>query len=689
MKASKVSAPTLTLRKTLVIAMPLVLALSFIALALAAGCESSGKDEGAASVGPGSAQPLAITTTSLPLGSVAQSYSTALAASGGRAPLVWSFAAIGSLPSGATLSSDGMLEWGTPIRGSYLFDVRVSDADGASDVRSLSLAVIDAANPHAAILLAAGRDVESSHFATSSVCADCHSNHASSTAMRDAAANPIAPYDLWQSSMMANATRDPFFRAVMSAEIAAFPALQSTLEEKCLTCHAPMTARESGLSGTVFPTLDSIASDTESAQLSLDGVSCTVCHQIQPANLGSESSFGGGFEIGRGKTIFGPHTGLFAMPMQNRSGFTPTQGSHIRESSLCATCHTLETPSVATDGTIGGTQLPEQMPYLEWRNSIYNTEGPSPSAEAASCQSCHVPRTDAAGNAISTRVARRPDGTDFPPISSRDFGRHLFVGGNTFMLKMLRDNASELSPRASMSAFNATIAATESQLQNATAALTLSAPARSGDALSFDVSIENLTGHKFPTGYPSRRAWLEVEVFDSTDASVFHSGAFDAQGRILDSSGAVQSFEEVGGELAIHRDQISDPNHVVIYEALMQNDHSALTSRLLRGFTYRKDNRLLPKGWSTSFADLSRVRAIGTDGDANFKGGGDSVSFSVSAPASRGPYTIRARLHYQTLSARFAAELFAWNTAEVASFKRYFDAADKTPELIAEASASE
>ena len=49
--------------------------------------------------------------------------------------------------------------------------------------------------------------------------------------------------------------------------------------------------------------------------------------------------------------------------------------------------------------------------------------------------------------------------------------------------------------------------------------------------LAFDVDVRNLTGHKFPTGYPSRRTWLHVTVRDGQDASVFESGAIDATAR--------------------------------------------------------------------------------------------------------------------------------------------------------------
>lgn len=46
---------------------------------------------------------------------------------------------------------------------------------------------------------------KSNGLATSPVCAECHGNSDASSAMKDAAGRKIAPFDLWQSSMKANA----------------------------------------------------------------------------------------------------------------------------------------------------------------------------------------------------------------------------------------------------------------------------------------------------------------------------------------------------------------------------------------------------------------------------------------------------------------------------------------------------
>jgi hypothetical protein len=71
---------------------------------------------------------------------------------------------------------------------------------------------------------------------TSEACALCHSTSERATAMRDSAERSVAPFDLWQSTMMANAARDPFWRAVMSAEMAATPNAAAHIAGECMKC---------------------------------------------------------------------------------------------------------------------------------------------------------------------------------------------------------------------------------------------------------------------------------------------------------------------------------------------------------------------------------------------------------------------------------------------------------------------
>jgi hypothetical protein len=88
--------------------------------------------------------PLEITTTTLPPGTVNQTYSQTLAATGGTAPLTWSIVVpgTGTLPPGFSLNSATGVISGTPTTaGTSPFTVQVQDAGGLSDTQPLSITI--------------------------------------------------------------------------------------------------------------------------------------------------------------------------------------------------------------------------------------------------------------------------------------------------------------------------------------------------------------------------------------------------------------------------------------------------------------------------------------------------------------------------------------------------------------------
>ena len=86
--------------------------------------------------------PLNITTTSLPGGSIGQTYSQTVAATGGTGARTWSISA-GTLPAGLNLDATTGTIAGTPIlpSGTSNFTVRVADAAGQVDTQALSITI--------------------------------------------------------------------------------------------------------------------------------------------------------------------------------------------------------------------------------------------------------------------------------------------------------------------------------------------------------------------------------------------------------------------------------------------------------------------------------------------------------------------------------------------------------------------
>lgn len=83
---------------------------------------------------------LVITTSTLPNGTVGAAYSAPLAATGGSGARTWSLAS-GTLPSGLTLSTAGVIS-GTPTAvATSSFTVRVTDAAGTATTRALSITI--------------------------------------------------------------------------------------------------------------------------------------------------------------------------------------------------------------------------------------------------------------------------------------------------------------------------------------------------------------------------------------------------------------------------------------------------------------------------------------------------------------------------------------------------------------------
>ncbi len=522
-------------------------------------------------------------------------------------------------------------------------------------------------------------------FLTAVECAICHSFSNRATAMRDQQNRNVAPFDLWSGSMMANSARDPYWRAAVSAEVAATPSQKNHIEEICSRCHTPMAAPiSSSPEGEVLSFLNN---KHPKSNLGLDGVSCTVCHQISPQNLGTDESFTGGFVYNREKAIYGPHADPITMPMQRHVNYTPKRGDHILTSAMCATCHTVITHSFDADGRQTAAVLHEQAPYLEWRNSIFNNEVATNSNTGKSCQDCHMPTTDMDGQVISTKLAHNPGGRDFPFLHDRQpFGRHSFAGGNLFMTRLIRDNRSKLGIKTGREAFDLTIQETQKMLRTQTARIAIDSVDSNESGTLVVVSIENLSGHKFPTAYPSRRAWIEMVVHDDTGKIVFASGRSDAKGQLVGSGEQVLQSEIAGSPPQRHYRKITDSEQVQIYETIMADQDGKPTFTLLRGSHFLKDNRLLPKGWAQSHADAVATKPVGVDGDTDFLAGTDQVSYQLALP--NGSYRVSARLMFQSLSNRYMEELFQHDTPEVRTFKAMYDLSDRVPEEIATAGMS-
>ncbi len=499
-------------------------------------------------------------------------------------------------------------------------------------------------------------------FAPSSECVACHNNLVTS------GGEDVSIGAAWRGTMMANSARDPYVLASIRRETMDHASRARDVEDECATCHLPATqkmAHADGGKAAVFAHFANAKRPLADIDaLAQDGVSCTVCHQIAPDRLGTPDSFNGNFVVAAPgpdgmRQAFGPlavDAGRRRI-MHSVTGFVQAEAPHVRESALCATCHTLITEALGPDGQVIGS-LPEQMNYQEWQHSSFFQEG-------RSCQSCHMPRAPGPVRVASVL------GEDRPGLS-----RHTFVGGNAFMLRLMNRYRVELGVEATSAELESIARATVRQLEQDTASVEIDPVAVVNGMLTVDVRVRNLTGHKFPTGYPSRRAWLHVVARDRDGRVTFESGRVTGTGLIEgnDSDASAEAFEP-------HHNEITRPDEVQIYESIMGTPAGTPTTGLLQATRYLKDNRLLPRGFDkrTAATEIAVVGAAA--GDDDFTADGDRVRYRFPAGAVE---RVEVELRFQPIAYRWARNLARYAAREPRAFVSYYDAmAESSSQVVA------
>jgi hypothetical protein len=495
------------------------------------------------------------------------------------------------------------------------------------------------------------------YFLGSSNCQGCHGPDPMHIANIDTAGHDVDVYNGWQSTMMAMSARDPMWRAKVSHEILVDSAHALTIQMQCTSCHAPMGHFTAVFKGATQYTLTDLMGDT----LGLNGVACGGCHEIGSDSAGL--AFSGGVNYDTSKVEYGPFVNPVTGPMQLYVGLTPTYTTHTERSQFCASCHTLITPVYDSLGNATGNNFIEQATYHEWLNSNFNPDRP--------CQSCHMPQ-------LQEGVIIADGYLNLTPRSP--FNQHKFMGGNSMMLKLIQANQASLGTNVPDSLFDKTIAATLNLLQNSTINLTTQVDSVTSDTLFVSVQLVNNAGHKFPSGYPSRRAFIQLAVTNGSD-TLFQSGTLPAN---YEFNGQGQTYQP-------HYNVISNPAQVQIYEMVMGSADSSITTVLERCAMVLKDNRLPPQGFTTSFYAYDTALIVGNalnDPDFNYSGGSegsgsDIVHYHIPLNGFTGVANVASAVYYQSLPPHFLNDMFNYQSSYIDSFKSMYQLADKSPVLIA------
>ena len=544
----------------------------------------------------------------------------------------------------------------------------------------------------------AGRD-GAEEFVTSEQCQMCHSGNAwfgekFLMILEPKSKNPVnvSPYGEWRWSPMGLAGRDPIFYAQLDSELAYLKdrkADQQTIINTCFRCHGVMGKRQLDADNGYDPaspdnknpepnfSLDFVYNTNTTDKtfrygaLARDGVSCAACHHIvRDKNHGPDplqsflaNNITGQFTIGKRDEMFGPFEDnsvkpppteantISPHPMKESLGVDPKFNDYIKDSRLCGNCHTINLPVM--DKKPFGHSL-EQVTYLEWLNSQYQTDF-KPGPNAKSCQDCHMASSYAnAANKVNVPLIQTafadvqddtyPAADHVAPMDQvrarfrdKGFVRHQLQGLNVFLLEMFNQfmtpdtsnppNFSNdiLGVRKSdfMSTLNNDLPnAISNFVQSAqydSATIEVTKPDLTDQNLIADVTVTNKTGHRFPSGVGFRRLFIEFDVIDSGSIDpatgkpkiVWSSGATNNEGFILDNAGNILESEYIGttrnlkgpGQPHFYGTKpgqvIVSSKQVQIYEELIKDgDGNFTTSFIRRHEPPVKDNRLLPKGWS-------------------------------------------------------------------------------------------
>jgi hypothetical protein len=614
----------------------------------------------------------------------------------------------------------------------------------------------------------------------------------------------ISPYGEWRWTPMGLAGRDPIFFAQLESEIAmlreeygADPSLADELCDQlvdtCLSCHGVMGKRQFELDHqgqqppgerpphfSLAHLYNTSREPDESGHaahaygaLARDGISCSVCHHIQPREQPAndrrpylqyflETSITGNFHLGKTNELHGPFADKELAPysMEHALGFKPVHNPYVKSSQMCGTCHVVNLPIVddpleegeTPDELVAAQQNPffkrfrhhvEQATYLEWLNSEFENEFQVDNPRARTCQDCHMardyrnPELRADFDTLATRMAAiqddtYPDAENLPPheqlhvrVRQEGYARHNFRGLNVFLIEMFNQFDDVLGVRKFDFMTGSTLdlehakADFVKQARHDVAQLTLTArlvpaaastgqPAAAADApreLQANVKIQNLVGHRFPSGVGFRRAFLELLVLEQPP--VEKSASFEinplratnspprpvsspAQPRIVWASGRTNpvgvlvgadgkplaseffSPDPSTGKQAYqpHHQVITSPEQVQVYETLLWSAKHQFTTSFLHGCSVVKDNRLLPRGWRKSgpnpaltghFLEATWPKGEAITDPAYQDGSGtDEVRYHIALPegVDTRRLTVRATLYYQAIPPYFLKQIF-------------------------------
>jgi MYXO-CTERM domain-containing protein len=443
-------------------------------------------------------------------------------------------------------------------------------------------------------------------FTDADTCASCHGGGINGD-------TSFLPSDTWPGTMMANAARDPVFFAALAVANQDKPGVGTY----CLRCHSPTAF----VSGHATPP-DASAFD----DLDKQGISCETCHRATQS-----TGAGAPYILSDAQLVFTEDTSKHG-PYEDT--MSPAHGSVVEQSlgdaHFCGQCHQVTNPDVHLKDAMGkdtGLEFPLDTTYEEWQSSDFGKPGQK------SCQDCHMPRK--AGMLPITKLFDSP--------LHPDPREHGFVGGNHWGIQAVMAANPD---RAAMFA-QPFAQALQSTLDNLAAGvkLTLSGAPKlitPGGSFQVKVKVENLTGHKFPTGYAeTRRAWIGVTLVSADMKEKPLAGGYDLATGQIQASPAIHVYRAEHG--AWDGTKGVAESHLALHDMIIS------------------DTRIPPAGFKASATTTPTSEIDFSDGNGGYKSS-DDVTLDLTWPSdASGQVTLSARLYYQSMTREYVEFLKSAN----------------------------
>jgi len=363
-------------------------------------------------------------------------------------------------------------------------------------------------------------------------CKTCHPRH----------------FDEWRISNHSYGQISPFFNEFAKV---INQKTSNTTGTFCTRCHSPLSADLNEPSGTPLHL---------QRKISLEGVTCVVCHRI-PKRHGRSR---GELVIEKGvleEKLYGPFDKIEPIPLgrDNKKTHATMQLPFIKKAEFCGQCHDVSAPN--------GFRLEDL--FTEYKNSPAAREG-------TTCQDCHMGTIQGVKSPRAVGPIAVITGKEF---KNRTLSDHSFAGPDYSVLPItqfpirpnewpelmddpnfyewlskvrekLKDGRklNRLDNRK-FEKFQSLIQKSEELLATATrkrhellrnsTTLSVSVPKsiERGSIIPIAVTIFNkISGHAFPAGFSAeRQVWLEVKVANEAGEIVYQSGDLDSNGDLRDN----------------------------------------------------------------------------------------------------------------------------------------------------------